>query len=110
MSATQTQPMTVLEFERLSDGGLRRELVHGEVHESRPPGGLHGAIAVALALMLRLWARSAQGGYVGVEAGYVLRRNPDTVRGPDVSYVRAERIPDDGVPEGFRCAVRELFG
>ena len=36
-----------------------------------------------------------------VEAGYILARDPDTVRGPDVSYVQAKRIPPSGVPEGF---------
>jgi len=35
------------------------------------------------------------------EAGYRLARNPDTVRAPDVSFVSRERIPADGVPEGF---------
>lgn len=34
-------------------------------------------------------------------SGYILRRNPDTVRGPDVFFVRAARIPEAGVPEAF---------
>jgi Uma2 family endonuclease len=50
--------------------------------------------------MLRIWANTA-GGYVGTEAGYILARSPDTVRGPNVSYVRADRIPPGGVPEAF---------
>jgi Uma2 family endonuclease len=79
----------------------RRELVRGEVVETMPPGGKHGAIAVVLAMIFRLWAQQSAGGYVGVESGYILRRNPDTVRGPDVSYIRAERLPAQGIPEGF---------
>ena len=48
------------------------------------------------------YGRSAlEAGYVGVEADYVLAHDPDTVRGPDVSYVRADHIPAFGVPEGF---------
>jgi Uma2 family endonuclease len=66
-----------------------------------PPGGQHGAIAVALATMLRQWMQQSGGGYVGVEAGYVLGHDPDTVRGPDVSYVRADRISPSGIPEAF---------
>jgi Uma2 family endonuclease len=31
----------------------------------------------------------------------MLTRDPDTVRGPDVAYVRAERIPETGVPVAF---------
>ena len=29
----------------------------------------------------------------GAETGFVLARNPDTVRAPDVSFVRQERLP-----------------
>ena len=38
---------------------------------------------------------------MGVESGFVLGRNPDTVRGPDVFYVRPARIPAGGIPEAF---------
>jgi len=41
-------------------------------------------------------------GEVSTESGYVLARSPDVLRGPDVAFVRAERligIPDDGWPE-----------
>ena len=34
------------------------------------------------------------------ESGYVLFTCPDTVRGPDASFVRRERIPDP-IPRGF---------
>lgn len=80
---------------------MRYELVRGEVVELKPPGGKHGAIVVALAMVLRLWTKQHIDGYVAVEAGYILAYNPDTVRGPDVSYVRSERIPTEGIPEGF---------
>jgi Uma2 family endonuclease len=101
MSAVAPQLITATDLWQLPPSANRRELVHGEVVEHMPPGGQHGAIAVALAMLLRLWMRSTPGGYVGVEAGYILARGPDTVRGADVSYVRAERIPAAGVPEGF---------
>jgi Uma2 family endonuclease len=101
MSAVLTQLLTVQDFRQLPESNLHRELVRGEVVEIMPPGGQHGAIAVMIAMLLRLWAKEEAGGYVGVEAGYILARHPDTVRGPDVSYVHAHRIPVDGVPEGF---------
>jgi len=101
MSSVLHQTMTAQELLRLPGTGLRRELVRGEVVETMPPGGQHGAIAVILAMLLRLWTKQTTGGYVGVEAGYILAHDPDTVRGPDVSYVRAERIPLTGIPEGF---------
>jgi Uma2 family endonuclease len=101
VSSVLHQLLTAQDFWQLPDAAMRRELVHGEVRETMPPGGQHGAIAVMLAMLLRIWTKRSSGGYVGVEAGYILARDPDTVRGPDVSYVRAERIPSTGVPEGF---------
>lgn len=101
MSSVAHQIITAQDLWQLPDTGLRRELVRGEVIETIPPGGKHGAIAVILAMLLRLWTKRTAGGYVGVEAGYILARDPDIVRGPDVSYVRAERIPPSGIPEGF---------
>ena len=101
MGSVLPQLMTAHDLWLLPDNGMRRELVRGEVSETMPPGGQHGAIAVILAMLIRMWARRGAGGYVGVEAGYVLAHDPDTVRGPDVSYVRGERIPASGVPEGY---------
>jgi Uma2 family endonuclease len=101
MSSVLHTTLSAQDLWQLPETRMRRELVRGEVIETMPPGGQHGAIAVILAMLLRLWTKQHTGGYVGVEAGYVLSHDPDTVRGPDVSYVRAERIPAAGVPEGF---------
>lgn len=100
MSALLQQVVTAQELWQLPETGSRRELVRGEVIETMPPGGQHGGIAVTLGMLLKLWAQQA-GGYVGVEAGYLLARDPDTVRGPDVSYIRPDRLPPGGIPEGY---------
>jgi Uma2 family endonuclease len=101
MSTVLEKIVTAREFWQLPESDSHRELVQGEVRETMPPGGQHGAIAIALGTQLKLWSQQAQGGYVGVEAGYLLARDPDTVRGPDISYVRASRLPPGGIPEGF---------
>jgi Uma2 family endonuclease len=77
------------------------ELEDGEVIETVRPGGIHGAIAAAITALLWVWARQAGLGHVGQEAGFILRRNPDRVRGPDVYFVRKDRIPPEGIPEKF---------
>ncbi len=56
MSAVLSQPVTANDLWQMPSNGKRRELVRGEVLETMPPGGQHGAIAVALAVLLRLWA------------------------------------------------------
>ena len=40
-------------------------------------------------------------GSVAVEAGFCVSHDPDTVRSPDVAFVRAERIPPGGVRAFF---------
>jgi Uma2 family endonuclease len=101
MSAVAEKLMTTEEFERLSET-KQRELVRGKVVETMPPGAEHGSLALTIAILLRNWLKQNNlKGYVAVESGYVLARNPDTTRGPDVSYIRAERIPKTGIPKGF---------
>jgi Uma2 family endonuclease len=100
MSTVAQRLLTSEEFGQLPENGTRRELVRGEVVESMPPGAEHGLIAGMLTGMLRAWA-STGGGFVIVEAGYILSRDPDTVRAPDVSYVRANRIVRSDVPKAF---------
>lgn len=108
MSSTDQQLLTAEEFWLLAGCGKRRELVRGEVIESIPPGGQHGAIAGSIYALLRAWIKVIGGGYAAVEAGYVLAQEPDTVRGADVSYVRADRIPATGVPEAFWHSAPDL--
>ena len=100
MSTVITHLMTASEFAQLPEGSTHRELVRGEIIETMAPGGEHGTIAGDTYSYLRAWSRP-QGGYVGVEVGYILARDPDTVRIPDVSYVRPTRIPKTGVPKTY---------
>jgi Uma2 family endonuclease len=101
MSAVTPQLMTAEEFWVLPDSGRPRALVRGEVVETMPPGGVHGAIAIILGALLRAWAKVGGHGVVGAEAGFILARDPDIVRGPDISFVRADRVPSTGIPEAF---------
>jgi len=82
-------------------GHEQYELVAGVLRVSEPPGGRHGWIAARLAHILHSHVDTHGLGIVLVEAGYVVRRNPDTVRGPDVSFVSNDRLHPDDVPEAF---------
>ena len=93
--------MTAEEFWNLPDDGKRRSLVRGEVVEEVRPGALHGVVVLRLGSRLERWSEGGPGGTVGVESGFFLGRDPDTVRGPDVFYVAPERVPDAGIPEAF---------
>jgi Uma2 family endonuclease len=89
--------ITAEEFAQLPDGGRRYELVRGVVCEMSPTNDVHGLVASQIDHLLRLWNRPRRAGRVRIESGFVLAREPDTVRGPDVSFVRRAR---DGVVDG----------
>ncbi|MGH8569674.1 MAG: Uma2 family endonuclease, partial [Gammaproteobacteria bacterium] len=77
------------------------ELVRGMMRVSEPPGGFHGVLAGRLAAKLVAHVEQHGLGTVLVESGYLLRRDPDTVRGPDLSFITAARLPADRMPIAF---------
>src|SRR5215218_9405403 len=101
MSATTPKLMTAEELWRSPLNGSGVELVRGEMETRMPPSVDHGAIATNIAVLLKLWCREHDGGWVGVESGFLLARDPDTLRGPDVAFVRAARIPATGPTQPF---------
>ena len=64
----------------------RYELVRGEVIELSPVNDEHSEIAVNIGSAFNIHSRQYGFGRAGVETGYILLSNPDTVRGPDVSF------------------------
>lgn len=101
--------VTADEMLTLPDDDLRHELVRGEHYVNPPPGARHSKIGIRLiALLLRHLEQGASGEVFGPDAGFILSRAPDTVRAPDVSFVRAERIPTSGVPEGYLDGAPDL--
>lgn len=97
----RTGAVTVDEFARIPDDDFKYELVSGVVHRMSPVGGLHGVIVARLVRRLLDWAEPHDAGAVMTEAGFVLATNPDTVRAPDISFVRRERIEASGLPVSF---------
>ena len=71
----------------------RYELVAGRVIRMSPPGWQHGVIVVRLLALLDAHVRPRRLGALVTEVGFKLRSNPDTVRGPDISFVRQDRLP-----------------
>ena len=101
MSTVAPKLMTAEEFWHSPENGKRRELVAGEVVVSMPPGGIHGIVARRLCARLGEWADAGSIGEVGTESGFILERDPDLVRGPDVYFISRARIPASGIPEAF---------
>lgn len=102
MDSVQTS-MTADELLTLPDDGQRYELLEGVLKQMTPAGGLHGVITGRLhGLMFEHLKRHPSLGVLcAAETGFHISRSPDTVRAPDVAFIRQERIPADGIPHGF---------
>lgn len=82
--------------------GVRYELIDGELREVPGAGALHGLIALMVLNLVQDFVQRRGLGVVFADGvGYVLRRDPDQLRIPDVSFVAWDEVPDEGIPEGF---------
>jgi Uma2 family endonuclease len=92
--------MTADELLHLSIPDKRTELVRGVLMVREPPGLRHGRIAAELVLRVQSHVERVGLGRVYVESGFKLASDPDTVRGPDLSFISKARLPDPE-PSGF---------
>ena len=90
---TTVHLMTAEELIQLPDDGLRHELIKGE-HLTMPPlGAEHGLVMNKVAFLLTQYVRAHNlGKVITGDAGFKLESDPDTVLGPDVAFIRHERI------------------
>ena len=102
MSATSTALMTAEEFMELPDDDLRHELINGELITMPLHGLPHGRIASRLgaALAQYIWDHDLGEAYI-TGAGFQLTWNPDTVVGPDISFISKERLEQAGDVQGY---------
>ena len=93
--------LTAEEFYRLPGPvhGGKMELVRGKVVTSMPVSGKHGERQLIIAEHLRRFLARANEGRATVETGYVLRRDPDVVRAPDVSVAPLAALQGGDLPE-----------
>ena len=88
----------------LPDNDKRHELVAGRIVEEPLPSWLHDQVRQILEETLHRFVRDRRLGKVRGECGFLLRRDPDTVRGPDISFVRRERLAGLDRKKFFRGA------
>ena len=88
-------------FAAMPDDGYRYELVHGEVVRMSPTGLQHLIIVGFLIRVLGSFVAERDLGVVGGEGGFILDRDPDVVRAPDVVFVRKDRLPPKELRQRF---------
>jgi Uma2 family endonuclease len=98
--ATVQQITTAEQLFQAPDLG-RCELVRGELIMMSPAGSRHGVITLRVGRLLLDFVESrGLGAAFGAETGFLITSNPDTVRAPDVAFVRADRVGAE-MPQGF---------
>ncbi len=92
--------VTADQLERMGRPDL--ELVRGVlVPVMTPAGGEHGALAALLTMRIGAFVEAHRLGRVYVEVGYKIFSDPDTVRGPDLSFVSTGREAAAPYRKGF---------
>ncbi len=80
-------------YYQLPDDGVRHELVNGWLVSEPAPGVGHGRVAARLVSLLDAYVRQHGSGVVlANDTGFILHRSPDTVRAPDVAFIRLDRF------------------
>jgi Uma2 family endonuclease len=110
MTTTAQQLITAEEFARMPEpaDGSRQELVRGVIVTMPPPGFRHGEYHSNIFYFLKHYVRAHPIGRVTVESGLRTQRGPDTVRGPDIAFWSAERMPLNVTPLGYPDVVADL--
>jgi Uma2 family endonuclease len=100
--ASTARIVTADEFLTLDLPEGKAELVRGEVRMTPYAGGPHGRVGTTLTIRLGVYAEPRGLGWAFADGtSFELVRLPHAVRCPDVSFVRAERLPPGGIGPGF---------
>ncbi|MGL4419344.1 MAG: Uma2 family endonuclease, partial [Gemmataceae bacterium] len=97
LATTTPRLITAEEFYALPDpeDGSQQELVLGTVITMAGPGLEHGEVQLQIGMLIKLFLRGNPIGRVFIESGMITERDPDTVRGPDLSFYSVARLPLD---------------
>jgi Uma2 family endonuclease len=101
--------MTADELMAMPDEGLRHELLRGELRTMPPGGWEHACESIEVAASLAPYARRhGLGKVAGADTGFRLTTDPDTVRVPDLAFVRSERLPTGAARRRYFAGAPDL--
>src|SRR5262245_10762055 len=97
--ATTERLITAEELARMPDNDRPMELVRGRIVEMNQPRPRHGQICAKVCHILGIHVDRYDLGHVLTnDSGVITERNPDTVRGADVSFYGYEKVPKGPLP------------
>lgn len=108
MATTETL-LTAEEYLRLPDNGCPTELVRGRVVTMNVPNFRHATLCGRVAVLLGYYVQQHDLGHLlSNDSGLVTERDPDSVRGPDISFYSYSRIPKGADPAGYVTVAPEV--
>lgn len=97
-----TTAVTAEQLFEMPDDGKRYELIAGALRMMSPSGWNHGRIAGRLHTLLGHHVlENGLGEVFTAETGFLITREPDTVRAPDIAFIARENLPQEAPSEAF---------
>jgi Uma2 family endonuclease len=101
--------LTADDYLRLPDDGRRTELRRGVVVYMNLPGFRHGEVCGNVYHFVDNFVRANKlGRTLTNDSGIITERDPDTVRGADISFYSFARVPKGQSPVGYAGASPEI--
>jgi len=95
-------PVTAEQLLHMPSDGCRYELLAGELRMMSPGGWRHGEVGGWLhALIGNYLVQRRIGKLFFAETGFIISRDPDTVRAPDIAFVHNDHLPADLPDDAF---------
>jgi Uma2 family endonuclease len=109
VSTLPKQTLTAEEFAALDLGDARSELIEGVIHTMPPTFDDHGEITMRLSILLGHHVLThGLGVMYAAETGFLLARNPDTVRAPGIAFIQRDRAPASRIKPGWVSVIPDL--
>jgi Uma2 family endonuclease len=86
---------TAEEVGLLPDDGFRHALIDGVLYRMPPTKPRHGRITLRTGRLIGEFVERHGLGAVYDQSGFILARDPDVLLGPDLAFVRGDRVPAD---------------
>ena len=94
--------LTAEQLAAMDEDFYKLELDRGRLVIMEPPFPEHGRVEARISAILLAFVDTRRLGVVySGDPGFVLARSPDTVRGPDVAFLRADRVPSGDAVDAF---------
>jgi len=109
MATVTEKLLTAEEYAQMPDLGYRTELYRGKVIKMPPPGSRHGQICSKIVRVLGNYVDNSDLGHILCnDSGVITERDPDSVRGADVSFFSFARLPKGPLPDDYPSVAPEL--